>query len=732
MNKAKHYLNVLYLSTLNSYTQIFFSNNKWFGILLIAISFFDLYSGICGIISIITSNILALAWKYDLVKINKGLYSFNSLLVGLGIGMQFQFSSALIILVALSAILTLFIYVFLQGILNKYGLPVLSIPFLISFWILSIALQQFSNLNLSERGIYRINEVFTIGGINLVSLYESIAYFYPGKILWIYFSSLGAIFFQYNAIAGIIIALGLLFHSRIAFSLSILGFLSAFIFYKILGADMYQITYSYTGFNYILSAMAIGGFFLIPSLKSYFWAIILIPLTTILTLSFTTLLQVFGLGIYSLPFNLTVILFLYALKLRENLSKGLSEVVIQQYSPEKNLYSFKNFHQRFNINYNIDLKLPFFGKWSVSQGVNGEYTHQGEWKDAFDFVICDEQNKQYKDDGDYPTDYFCYKKAIAAPADGKVEKIVQNIHDNVIGQPNMKNNWGNTIIIKHNETLFSKYSHLHESSVKVKEGETVKQGQIIGNCGNSGRSPYPHLHFQLQQSPYIGSKTYPYPFNAYLEEKNGINKLKTYSFPKKDDVIFNIETSALLVNAFNFIPGKTIRFQYQLKNKNYECSWEVKTNVFNKSYLFCEKSNSYAYISNDGYFHYFDHFEGDKNSLLYYFFLAAYKILLGYYQNLEITDSMNIKSIFKNYLMVPHDFTAPFFEYMKASYTNKFTFIDNHVSPENISIHANINAYILKNNILSFIANININSKGIASFTFTNNQFLIEAICIED
>jgi murein DD-endopeptidase MepM/ murein hydrolase activator NlpD len=39
---------------------------------------------------------------------------------------------------------------------------------------------------------------------------------------------------------------------------------------------------------------------------------------------------------------------------------------------------------------------------------------------------------------------------------------------------------------------------LKRDSVRVKAGQTVKQGQEIGRCGNSGNSTEPHLHFQFQ------------------------------------------------------------------------------------------------------------------------------------------------------------------------------------------------------------------------------------------
>ena len=56
------------------------------------------------------------------------------------------------------------------------------------------------------------------------------------------------------------------------------------------------------------------------------------------------------------------------------------------------------------------------------------------------------------------------------------------------------------------------YSHFEKETIVVKEGDTVQQGQYLGNCGNSGNSSEPHLHFSLQDGPNrisaMGAKTY--------------------------------------------------------------------------------------------------------------------------------------------------------------------------------------------------------------------------------
>lgn len=55
--------------------------------------------------------------------------------------------------------------------------------------------------------------------------------------------------------------------------------------------------------------------------------------------------------------------------------------------------------------------------------------------------------------------------------------------------------YGNYVVIKHSDGLYTGYAH--QSQLRVSVGDTVKQGQQIGNMGTTGPSTGPHLHFQF-------------------------------------------------------------------------------------------------------------------------------------------------------------------------------------------------------------------------------------------
>jgi urea transporter len=708
-------INTFIKCVLNSYSQIFFSENKVFAVLLIIVSFIDIYAGIAGLMSVIITNLTGIYFGFDRRVINRGIYGFNSLLVGLCLGVYFSPGLILTVIIILAAVLTLFIAVSLQGVIGKYGLPYLSIPFLIGAWILTIATRNMSFLGISERGIFTLNELYIVGGKSMVQLYEWWNNLVIAEPLRIYFISLGAILFQYNVLSGVIIAAGLLYYSRISFSLSLLGFLTAFYFYSLVGANITETSYSYIGFNYILTSIALGGFFVIPSVRSYLWTMLLVPIVALFTLSLSTIFTIFAVPIFALPFNLIVLLFLYVLKFRIKPSKRLAEVVIQQNSPEKNLYSFHNDSERFRHDM-IAVCLPFYGIWSVSQDYDGEHTHKGAWKHALDFIITDHSGKQFKGSGDLPEDYFCYNKPVLAPSDGYVESVIDNVEDNIIGKVNLKENWGNSVIIRHNNYLFSSLSHLRKDSITVKPGEKLKQGDIIGKCGNSGRSPYPHIHFQMQALPYIGSPTIYYPISYFIEHNQTGYELKNYSVPSTNMRISNIEKNELLCNGFDMIPGKSLSFDTTRNGFSKKVTWEIGTNEFNNPFIKCLSTGAVAWFSNDGSLFLFRHYDGPKDTLLYYFFQATFRVQLGFYKNLEIKDIFPLNLILKNPLLFIQDFVAPFFKFLRSEYIIKYEYIDNEVMTTKIKLNSSAANYLGKYKLSKTKFTLIIDEKGISMF----------------
>ncbi len=59
---------------------------------------------------------------------------------------------------------------------------------------------------------------------------------------------------------------------------------------------------------------------------------------------------------------------------------------------------------------------------------------------------------------------------------------------------------GNYVILKCGE-VYPLYAHLRNGSVRVRPGDMVRNGDVLGMVGNSGSSLQPHLHFQVMAGP---------------------------------------------------------------------------------------------------------------------------------------------------------------------------------------------------------------------------------------
>jgi len=657
-------------SSLNSYSQIFFSKNKVFSIFILIATFLIPGIGIWGLLGVIFTNFLALKLGFHKQTISDGLFGINSLLVILGLSVFFKVNLPFIFVFFAINIFTLILSVGFANLLARFNLPFLAFPFIIAIWFTFYVMNSYTNLEVDEGTTFFLNDLYKIGGFSLIEFYDKFENLPVPNIIIGYFKSLAAIVFQSNRIAGLFIAIGLLIASRISFSLSIIGYLIGYLYFVIVGENIQNLQYGYIGFNFILFAIAVGAFYFVPKRNIQFAVIVLTPVLGLLITGLSGFLSVFGLPVFALPFMLMTVLVVYVLNFTYK-QDVFPKVIYQTYSPEKNLYNYNNYFERFgsNIQY-LKIGLPFFGKWKIWQGQNGKHTHKGDWENAWDFVIVDKDQNTFKDEGHYLKDYYSYNAPVTAPADGKVVNIIDGVEDNIPGEINMDQNWGNTIVLQHSDFLYSQLSHLKQDTFKVEIGDQVTQGEQIASLGNSGRSPQPHLHFQLQATPYVGSKTLKYPLSYYINYKPDNEEFETFNYPKEDQMISDIKINKVLNKAFKLIPGmvfKVTSTEEKLKNSK----WEIHTDAYNQTYIYCAVSKAYAYFVNDGTILYFTSFEGEKDSLLYYFYLSAFKIFIGDYGSVTIHDTYPIHILFDGINKYLQDFIAPYYQYCKANYQSK-------------------------------------------------------------
>jgi murein DD-endopeptidase MepM/ murein hydrolase activator NlpD len=170
--------------------------------------------------------------------------------------------------------------------------------------------------------------------------------------------------------------------------------------------------------------------------------------------------------------------------------------------------------------------FPLAGTWYVGAGPNLHSHHRWAAMEefAFDLVALGGDGKTHKGDGSRLDDYYAYGRDLLAVADGVVVEVATDFTEaddrlrrpdeseedyekrtlmaqNELLAKNYKAPIGNYVVIKHAGGEYSHYAHLKQGSVKVKAGDTVKQGQAIAQLGHTGNTTEPHLHFQLTDGP---------------------------------------------------------------------------------------------------------------------------------------------------------------------------------------------------------------------------------------
>lgn len=188
------------------------------------------------------------------------------------------------------------------------------------------------------------------------------------------------------------------------------------------------------------------------------------------------------------------------------------------------------------------MQLPFRGEWYVfwggdSERVNYHVRVPGQRR-AADLVIRGSDNLSHKDGGRRNEDYFAYGEQILAAAPGTVVTAIDGVPDNAPGSMNPLCAVGNCLIVDHGVNEYAVYAHLQPGSLKVHKGEKVRQGQVLGLCGNSGNSSEPHLHFHLQDKAALQDGAGITPFFANVKCRRGDATLteSEYTFLQGDRI----------------------------------------------------------------------------------------------------------------------------------------------------------------------------------------------------
>lgn len=596
---------------LSGYGQVFFTANRLTSALFMTATFLNPAQGLAGLAGLSTANAMATLLGMPVEKIRQGYYGCNGLLMGLALGYVYRLNPGFAVMLVCASFVGVLLANSLATLFERYlGTPALSVPFVLTTWIALTAGGRFSSLAYNPVTYEPTSVIGTL----------------PHTVEFIA-KSLGATFFQPGATAGLLVMAGLLVFSRHAFILGVSGLAAGSGLHLVLGGPPDLLEGGWIGFNYALTAIALGGIWTAPSPASFALAMIGAAVCSVLACAASSVLAPLGVPLLAFPFVTATTLVLFSLKTCQR--AGFIDYIDSPcHSPEEN---FKRSNTLGRRRLNTDrpaVELPFHGAWIVTQGPDGEHTHRFEWRHAWDFEVLASENSLYRDLGNRLTDYPAFGAPALAPADGRVVRVVDNTPDNEIGQMDTQANWGNCVIIRHYGDVCTALCHLARDEVSVAEGAQVRAGQAIAKVGSSGRSPRPHLHMHVQQGPEIGAATLESEILHYVVEQDGRLRYVTRGTPQKDDAVMSLIPDASRFQAASSFLGQTARFVVRSGSCETEEIWNSKVDFWGARYLTCEETGARLKIYLDKKSLILLDYQGPRQNGLWWLFLALPRLPL--------------------------------------------------------------------------------------------------------
>ena len=528
----------------SAYAQVLFADHRGVGALLLVATALSPRAGLHGLAAALAGHGLVRLLRFSEAAASHGRYGYNPLLVGLAMGTFFEPGLGTAALLLLSVAAVVFLEAAAESALGAvFYLPLLSLPFVLVTW-LSLAAAPFL-------------------GIVVRAAPALVPSHGPGwlpDLADLYLRSLGAVFFSPTVLAGAVILVALVLHSRIAVLLTVIGFGVAH------GLSTWVFTFASDGAllvldaNAMLTALALGGVWFVPERPALLLGGGAALLTSLGTAGAMALLRPLDLPVLFLPFNVTILVTLAAMRqrMRDGAPKAVDFVAG---TPEANLAYYRTRLARFGPGHGVRFAPPFAGRWIVTQGIDGPHTHQGAWRHALDFEVAGADGTTHTGTGRELGDYRCFRLPVLAAADGTVVKVVADVPDNAVGERNAREPYGNLVLLQHAPALYSLVAHLAPGSIEVREGQLVRQGARLGRCGSSGRSFVPHVHFQLQATPRIGAPNLELTLSDVVTGDDDAQVLHRWLVPEEGQAVRPLERREEAAAPFAFPLGRDLHFE---------------------------------------------------------------------------------------------------------------------------------------------------------------------------
>ena len=182
----------------------------------------------------------------------------------------------------------------------------------------------------------------------------------------------------------------------------------------------------------------------------------------------------------------------------------------------------------------VNLGPPLRGEW-IAFGGAGAKSYHGQFPpvavdgvvrhpDRFSIDWFQSSTDASRFAGDEADTRQAYGADLLAVADAVVAAVRDGIPENEFGHwphyprgatSTMDLTAGNYVMLDLGQGRFAFYAHVKPGSLRVRVGDRVRRGQVLGALGLSGNTAYPHLHFQVNAEASPDSEALPYQFDDF-------------------------------------------------------------------------------------------------------------------------------------------------------------------------------------------------------------------------
>lgn len=326
-----HSLGSFFDTVLRGIGQVVFQNNPLSGLIILLGILINswIYALVC-IVGVVASSSTAILLKADKQLIRDGLFGFNGALVALALiaftSADFRNgmlpSPAMAIYLIVGASFSTMAFASIAVILGGHKVAPLTMPFVLVGWLFLCAILKFDAIEAGPMAKPVSPEQFSYAA----------SYMLPTWYMGIG-NSIGQIFFQDNWITGYIILAGIAVNSRISAFMGLLGAIIGALVAAAFGGPEGAIRDGLFGYNAALTAIALGGFFLVFNWSSFCYAIFGAVVATWLWASIAIFLKPIGMPVLTSTF----VIVTWIMLIGQNAFKVLTPVAPEDATtPEEN------------------------------------------------------------------------------------------------------------------------------------------------------------------------------------------------------------------------------------------------------------------------------------------------------------------------------------------------------------------------------------------------------------